>query len=86
MAREDIGGALGRFNDTLSHGEPEGDEGKGKPKEHGGGEGKGHSFHVHKHTDGTHHLTVHGSGGLTHHSEHPSLQEAADEMKNHGEE
>ncbi len=83
MDHEGIGGALGRFNKTLEHNEPEGDE--KEEKSEGGGEGKGHTFHVHKHTDGKHHLTVHGEHGkLMHHSEHESLEEAADEMKQHG--
>lgn len=78
---EHIGEALGRFNKTLEHNEPEGDEEKAPKESHG----KGHSFHVHKHKDGSHHLTVHGEHGqMIHHSEHPSLEEAADEMKGHG--
>ena len=81
-----LGDAVARFNDHDVDDMP-------PPKEEemtegsGDGGGKGHTFHVHKHKDGKHHLTVHGEGGqMVHHSEHDSLEEAAEEMKKHGEE
>lgn len=81
-----LGEALGRFNKSKSSENPEENDtdrvGKKEPSETSE---KGHSFHVHKHKDGTHHLTVHGANGqLVHHSEHGSLEEAAEEMKQHG--
>jgi hypothetical protein len=82
-----LGEALGRFNKTLGDEPAGGETAESKPpkKAKKGGGGKGHTFHVHRHTDGTHHLTVHGEDGqLMHHSEHGSLDEAAEEMKAHG--
>jgi hypothetical protein len=83
MPSEHVGELLGRYNKSLTeHNEPEGDESGEKPPV---GKDKGHTFHVHKHKDGTHHLSVHGEHGqLVYHSEHPSLEEAADAMKQHG--
>lgn len=75
--------ALDRFNKSSGPGtvdEDTRDEGKGKKSATGGG----HAFHIHKHTDGSHHLTVHGKHGqLIHHSEHGSMEEAAEAMKAH---
>ena len=77
---EHIGEALGRFNKSLK----EGDETAGKPevgKDKAKG-GKGHIHTVHVHKDGSYHHMVHHGGQMIHHSEHPSLDEAADSMKN----
>lgn len=73
--------ALGRFNQNMAHEEPDGDE---KPAEHEGGKGHGHVHSVHIHKDGTHHHMVHHGGQLVHHSEHPSMEEAAESMKSYG--
>ena len=46
---------------------------------------EGHSGHIHRHKNGSHHVTVHDKHGrLTHHSEHASWQEAAQELGQHG--
>lgn len=81
MAMEGLGDAVSRYNEEpekespMEEQAPEGEEG-----------GKGHTFHVHKHKNGKHHLTVEGDGGqMVHHSEHDSLEDAAEEMKGHGE-
>ena len=79
-----LGEAVDRFNSS----EP--NEAEAPPPEEtegsGDGGGKGHTFHVRKHKNGKHHLTVEGDNGqLVHHSEHESLDEAAEEMKQHGE-
>lgn len=80
--------ALGRFNSSKSEENPvPGDSdkvGKDEKSETTKG-GEGHMFHIHKHDDGSHHLMVHGHHGqLVHHSEHESLEDAAEEMKKHG--
>ena len=80
---EHIGDALGRFNKTLSHNEPEGDE-EPKPKDAEGGKGKAHVHTVHVHKDGTHHHMAHHGGELVHHSEHANMREATDSMNNFG--
>lgn len=77
-----LGAALGRMTENAG----EQDSGEPPAKHEKSKGSKGHSFHVHRHKDGKHHLTVHGEHGqLTHHSEHTSLQEAANEMAQHGE-
>ncbi len=79
-----LGEAVNRWNEGGGESEPPREENQTEGSGDGGG--KGHTFHVHKHKDGKHHLTVHGDHGqLMHHSEHESLEEAAEEMKNHGE-
>ena len=83
MSRDGIGEALGRFNKTIEHDEPDGDEAP-KEKKHEGGKGKGHVHTVHIHKDGTHHHMVHHGGELVHHSEHPSMDEATESMKSFG--
>lgn len=75
-----LGEALSRFGKNASSDKEPGEEHEPAKKSKGG---KGHSFHVHRHSDGTHHLTVHGKDGqLMHHSEHGSMDEATEEMKN----
>ena len=78
---------LGEAVDRWKGSQSEPSEEAPPPAEEGSGDGggKGHTFHIHKHKDGKHHLTVFGDGGLVHHSEHGSLEEAADELKHHGE-
>ena len=79
-----LGEAVSRFNEREPDEAPAHEDGETEGSGHG--DAHGHTFHVHKHKDGKHHLTVHGGHGqLTHHSEHESLEEAAEEMKNHGE-
>ena len=77
--------AVSRYQES-SEPEPSGEAGTETSKTTGDGNEKGHTFHVRKHKNGKHHLTVMGENGqLVHHSEHDSLDEAAEEMKNHGE-
>jgi hypothetical protein len=77
--------AVGRFNESQS--EPPEATGESETETSETTGGKGHSFHIKKHKNGKHHLTVEGENGqLVHHSEHDSLDEAADEAKKHGEE
>jgi hypothetical protein len=79
-----LGDALARFNKSSGPGTVDdktlgNDTGKGSKSE------TGHTFHVHRHTNGSHHLTVHGKHGqMVHHSEHDSLEAAAQEMTKHG--
>ena len=78
-----LGDAVSRW--AGSNDEPMEETGKTESETSSAGDGKGHTFHIHKHKDGKHHLTVHGEHGqLVHHSEHDSLEEAAEEMKQHG--
>lgn len=81
--------ALSRFNKSATDApEKPADEGKpGSEKSKTGKGGKGHSYHVHVHSNGEHHLTVHGKDGqLTHHSIHNNMAQATDMMKQiHGE-
>jgi hypothetical protein len=83
MAMEHIGEALGRFNKGLSeHNEPEGDEKGEKPETKSSAKGHVHTVHAHK--DGSFHHNVHHGGELVHHSEHPTMDEAAESMKSYG--
>jgi VCBS repeat-containing protein len=77
--------ALGRFNKSASATNPEAnDTDKAGKDEKSETSVHGHHHQVHVHKDGTHHYTVHHGGQMVHHSEHGSLEEAAEEMKKHG--
>jgi hypothetical protein len=78
-----LGDALSRFNKSEGPGEVDdategADKGKGSKSTTGG-----HHYTVHVHKDGTHHLMAHNGGQLVHHSEHASMEEAAEAMKEH---
>jgi hypothetical protein len=80
-----LGEALSRFNSNRSSGPGEvddktlgADKGKGKKSVTGG-----HHYEVHVHKGGTHHLLAHKGGQLMHHSEHGSMEEAAQAMIHH---
>ncbi len=84
MARDGLDDALSRFG-GAGESEPEPKEESGGKSEESKGGHKGHIGHIHKHDNGTHHVTVHDKNNqLVHHSEHGSWQEAARELGTHG--
>ena len=84
MAMDNLGEALGRFQSSGGS-EPKEEPEAPEMAEKSGGKHEGHSGHIHKHKNGKHHVTVHDKNGqLTHHSEHGSWNEAAQELGQHG--
>ena len=78
-----LGDALARFNSSSPGSDvndPTLGNDTGKGSKSTTGKGADH-FQVHVHKDGTHHLMAHKCGQLVHHSEHASMEEAAEQMK-----
>ena len=78
--------AFSNYEAGSAETEPQQDNEQDSKKIGGGGGGhKGTIGHIHAHSNGKHHVTVHDKNGqLVHHSEHPSWQEASRELGTHG--